>query len=489
MPRLNKRALHLKKFQRNANGSLASLELTNNAEDWQVWEADSETAISQDSAQQKPVNQEGRDIHMALKDSGASSDGKRRGVYQKTSRTTKHRRTLERNAVKDKQKLTSFGFTLSENVTKQEPKPSSKQLEIIKITSCLDDIKKFTTPIMNIKQDGNAVNSYHHARYLSVNLYFKKRLEGLNKGEASLFAANFYWPKNSPAFRARTIIKWANEFYDNKCISKHNQGAHVKRESFFSDNDVKLEVLSMIKKMRPSERILKDIKNNIEESVIPSTLGTSGTVSLTTLSNYLYEWGYQYRNNKREIFFDGHEREDVVEYRNEWSKRMIEYMTRSDFYEGEQLQNVIEPDLQDGHKKIVFVTHDESTFYANDGKNTLWLKEGDNYIRKKGVGQSIMVSEFQCPCHGTMRSGNWTSRRLFKAGGNREGWWTYEHMVEQLREDAIKLFELLHPGCTAVFLFDNSSNHGAYPDNALVASRMPLNEQEWSTDKKKEIPI
>lgn len=96
-----------------------------------------------------------------------------------------------------------------------------------------------------------------------------------------------------------------------------------------------------------------------------------------------------------------------------------------------------------------------------------------------------MVSEFQCPCHGTMRIEGWTSRRLFKAGSNRDGWWTFSNMVEQIEEDAIKLFDALHPGCTAVFLFDNSSNHGAYPNDALVASRMPLNEQEWPFNDKK----
>ena len=50
-------------------------------------------------------------------------------------------------------------------------------------------------------------------------------------------------------------------------------------------------------------------------------------------------------------------------------------------------------------------------------------------------------------------------------------------MVAQLKDDVIELFDLLHPGCTAVFLFDNSSNHSAYADDALVASRMTLNEK------------
>jgi hypothetical protein len=57
-------------------------------------------------------------------------------------------------------------------------------------------------------------------------------------------------------------------------------------------------------------------------------------------------------------------------------------------------------------------------------------------------------------------------------------------MVQQLKEDALPLFELLHPGCKAVFLFDNSCNHRAYADDALVASRMTLNENPWPNSEK-----
>lgn len=193
----------------------------------------------------------------------------------------------------------------------------------------------------------------------------------------------------------------------------------------------------------------------------------------------MYEWGYSYRKNKKTVYFDGHERDDVREYRDAWSKRMVQYMEKMDFYNEENLDEILEPVLQGDESKLVFVTHDECTFYANDGKDDLWLMEGENYIRKKSMGLSIMVSEFQCHCHETMRIKNWTSRTLFKAGDSREGWWTYSHMVKQLTEDVIPLFESLHPGCKAVFLFDNSSNHGAYSSDALVASRMTLNPKPW----------
>ena len=196
----------------------------------------------------------------------------------------------------------------------------------------------------------------------------------------------------------------------------------------------------------------------INEEIAPSIVGKVGSVTTLTLSNYLHIWGYWYRKNKKAIFFDGHERADVVAYRKEWSKRMMNYIEQSDIYEGADMDVILPPKLEDGKKKIAFVTHDESTFYANDGKNDLWLEDGENYIRKKSAGLSIMISKFQCPCHGTIKASGLTSREIFKAGTDRQGWWTSADMVRQLKTNVIKVFDELHPGCTGVFLFDHSSN-------------------------------
>ncbi|KAI7846849.1 hypothetical protein BDC45DRAFT_571130 [Circinella umbellata] len=77
-----------------------------------------------------------------------------------------------------------------------------------------------------------------------------------------------------------------------------------------------------------------------------------------------------------------------------------------------------------------------------------------------------MVSEFQCPCHGTMRIKNWKSQKLFYTGTNRDGYWTWKDMYEQLEDDVIPLFKRLHPGCQALFLLDQSSNHNDYAPSA-----------------------
>lgn len=157
---------------------------------------------------------------------------------------------------------------------------------------------------------------------------------------------------------------------------------------------------------------------------------------------------------------------------------MMHFKKRMDTYPVDDEDTIIPPILAEGEKKVVLVTHDESTFYSNDGKLTRWCEENETTIFPKGPGGSIMVSEFMCPCHGTMRGvingKEITSRTFFFAGSSqgKEGWWTCNHLMEQLKKDAIPLFELLHPNCIGLFAFDQSSNHRAFGKDALIASRM-----------------
>ncbi|KAI9329106.1 hypothetical protein BD770DRAFT_477956 [Pilaira anomala] len=494
MPRLKKTQLAARRKIRNSDGKIASTGVTELEkkkevfqEDWQIWQLDTDELLYNVENTNLSLAFQPLDVNNILRDDGSSYKKARGGNYTFNSATTMWRRQKEAEKVKPSCKLTNFGFSIigqqEVNVEKEKEELSHTKRELLKIKSLYNILVEYTKPVMNKSHENSQVNSYNRARYMSIKLYFDFRLEGLKKIKSAEKAAKYIWPNHSKYYRHKAIIKWAKEFLNEQVLSDHCQGVHVKRVSFLSDNDVKLKVLEMIKKTKPQHRTIDKILEFIDEEIVPSLLGVTGNICATTLSNYLYEWGYAYRKNEKAIFFDGHERTDVVEYRDAWSKRMVDYMERSEFYEGEDMEKVLQPVLEDGEKKIVFVTHDESTFYANDGKREFWLKEDENYIRKKGQGSSIIVSEFQCPCHGTMRHGDKTSREYFKAGGDREGWWTYKHMVKQLK-DVINLFEILHPGCIAVFLFDNSSNHSAFADDALVASRMTLKDRVWPKTEK-----
>ena len=142
------------------------------------------------------------------------------------------------------------------------------------------------------------------------------------------------------------------------------------------------------------------------------------------------------------------------------------------------------PQLEQGTKQLVLVTHDESCFSSYDGKSTIWVDEDHKPLRPKGDGRSIMVSEFLCECHGPMRLSSLqqqlfpnypvSSVAIITPGKNADGYWTNEDLVKQLEMKAIPVFKVLHPDCDALFIFDNSQNHHAYAPDALRTSSLNL---------------
>ncbi|OAD72008.1 hypothetical protein PHYBLDRAFT_169916 [Phycomyces blakesleeanus NRRL 1555(-)] len=133
--------------------------------------------------------------------------------------------------------------------------------------------------------------------------------------------------------------------------------------------------------------------------------------------------------------------------------------------------------LPEGVKQHVFVTHDKSTFYANDYQKYAWVEDGESYCLPKSESRSIMIFGFQCPCHGTMREyvrdQYKTLQVVFYPGAQYEGYWKSSHMCVQLT-DIIPLFNAIHPNAVAVFLFDQGSHHKTYPEDALLAQNMNL---------------
>jgi hypothetical protein len=77
--------------------------------------------------------------------------------------------------------------------------------------------------------------------------------------------------------------------------------------------------------------------------------------------------GYQFGEYRKGMYFDGHEREDVVAYRTKFLEEMKELERRMVRYEGETMEP-IPPALGTGERELILVTHDECIFYSNDGK-------------------------------------------------------------------------------------------------------------------------
>lgn len=137
------------------------------------------------------------------------------------------------------------------------------------------------------------------------------------------------------------------------------------------------------------------------------------------------------------------------------------------------------PPLQPNIRRRHLVTHDESTFNANDSTSYSWKKAGTEWLKPKSRGKGIMISEFLCAAHGRL---HYTDEQQpvyateiikYGSGKSDDGWWDAEKMVAQTKK-AIDIFNKAFPGDIAVFAFDNSSGHACKAKDALVANRMNL---------------
>ncbi|KAI8088313.1 hypothetical protein BDF21DRAFT_491366 [Thamnidium elegans] len=148
---------------------------------------------------------------------------------QNTSAWRSHKKA---NAVDDRQKLASFGFTTSptptESPTTDEIFYSRSEMELIKIREMMTKVEDFVKPVVNSKHEGFMVDTYNFVRYLPVKYYFMQRMEGKKIGKASSVAAKIYWEKNKK-YRAGTMVEWARELLSKGELSDHAHGSHSKR--------------------------------------------------------------------------------------------------------------------------------------------------------------------------------------------------------------------------------------------------------------------
>ena len=102
--------------------------------------------------------------------------------------------------------------------------------------------------------------------------------------------------------------------------------------------------------------------------------------------------GYRWKRIKKGIYIDGHEREDVVQYRSKLLDRWYEMQPYVREWEEDKEEVEGEVRVTGLRKKekavlnateIILVTHDEST---SDGRRSCWVKEGESILRPKGRG-------------------------------------------------------------------------------------------------------
>jgi hypothetical protein len=100
------------------------------------------------------------------------------------------------------------------------------------------------------------------------------------------------------------------------------------------------------------------------------------------------------------------------------------------------------------------------------------LQDGEQLLRKKLRGRLIHISDWlnEEDSRLVLKDGSGNiicdARKVIHPGSNGDPWWDCDQLLVQVRE-AIDIFNMVHPNCQALFVFDQSSAHGSLPPDAL----------------------
>src|SRR6266498_4394865 len=293
-----------------------------------------------------------------------------------------------------------------------------------------------------------------------------KRVEKNGKGliKASIEAAELVFIESHP-YKARCIRVWTKYWLQNAQLPPTFQGKHQKIIRLVDDEDIAEKCQTWIRNQGGHTTPIK-FKEFVEQILLPETgITKQKTISDSTARRWLNVLGFFNQQQKQGVYFDGHERDDVVEYRKKFLEEVAKYEPYIANYEGETMDKIL-PNLQNGEKEHILVTHDECIFYSNDGKRGVWAKTGELPLRKKGNGRSIMISEFLTEAYGRLKLSDEQvfdhrnvpkeARVYLQPGKNQEGYWTSEHLINQVKTKAIPIFVAMFPNCIGLFAFDNT---------------------------------
>lgn len=272
---------------------------------------------------------------------------------------------------------------------------------------------------------------------------------------------------------ARRVKEWTHNLIDDpEDLPIHSYGKF--NSSILVDEDIENEICLHLQEIGPFFCAM-DIVHFLKTPEMTRRLTLKKMICERTAQRWLKHMSYRWKREPKGQYKDGHERSDVVAYRQGGflpAVGVLEPRMTNWGINGEALPD----DIPDG-KRVVFWSHDESTFYANDRRKIRWVHSDESAKPyAKGEGASLMAADYVSPDFGWLRSpdGSHSARVLFKAGKTRDGYFTNTEIIDQA-SNAMDILDEYFPRFQHVFGYDNATNHKKRRGNALSASKMTVN--------------
>lgn len=208
-------------------------------------------------------------------------------------------------------------------------------------------------------------------------------------------------------------------------------------------------------------------------------------ITICTAQRYLNLMGYRFTYAKKGQYADGHERRDVVWYRqNVYVPAWEDISARMQHWTKD---NIPEP-LSFNGRRVITWFHDESIFYAHDRQKKSWChKDASATPYQKGDGPSLMIADYVSADFGWLTSldGKHSARKIMRPGKNRDGYMTHKD-IEIQAQLAMDIVSEAYPNFDHIFIYNNASTHLKRADGARSARKMPKSVPVSTSNKKRD---
>ncbi|KAL1673126.1 hypothetical protein EV122DRAFT_255366 [Schizophyllum commune] len=212
------------------------------------------------------------------------------------------------------------------------------------------------------------------------------RLKGYGRIAASQHMA-VEWHQGEGVHFARQLRALARHYQLYEQLPPETR-AGDRGHSLFADERVQCAARAYLSRLPSGEVTPKAFRRALNENILPS-LGyhLKKPLSVRTARRWLVKLGWRRVKLRKGVYMDGHERPDVVEYRQEeflpevakYERRMVQWHLGKD---GKTLERR-EPTLKPGERRVIPIFQDESCFHAGEYRSNVWLRVGEQKLMKK----------------------------------------------------------------------------------------------------------
>ena len=292
----------------------------------------------------------------------------------------------------------------------------------------------------------------------------------------------------------KTVRKYRNDFFTNKgSLTPLKQGKY-ERHCVYHDERLNHKAAEWVR----AHAFMKGEPNMTAQSfcdwinsdlLVASHLPTffPREISLRTSIRWLHHLGFKPVSHKKGVYIDGHEREDVIKHREALLKTLEDLrVSHRPLPRCSDDPPRVRLEADEEKKELVIIFHDESIFNTNEGQTWMWGESERPAILPKTKGSGIMVSDFVEEHGGYLKllpdevdeaksqypNIKPDARSLLEYGAEKEGYWTSERFMDQIRNAADIADYKYRATHTIVWLFDQSSCHKKFDELALQASKI-----------------